>query len=88
MCLILVGDTASSAETNAHQCARKTGSGSYRKSGTPDTRYTRIADQYGVTVLFHKSLMTATETFATIAALVAAEPQFRSCRDHRLWRVH
>jgi hypothetical protein len=48
----------------------------YRKSGTPDTRYTQIADQYGVTVIFHKSLMTAAETSATIAALVAAEPQF------------
>jgi hypothetical protein len=48
----------------------------YRKSGTPDPRYTQIADQYGVTVIFHKSLMTATETSATIAALVAAEPQF------------
>lgn len=48
----------------------------YRKSGRPDARYTQIADQYGVSVIFHKSLMTATETSATIAALVAAEPQF------------
>jgi predicted RNA methylase len=30
----------------------------YRKSGTPDARCTQIADQYGVTIIFHKSLMT------------------------------
>ena len=48
----------------------------YRKSGTPDARYTQIADPYGVTVIFHKSLMTATETSATIAALWAARPEF------------
>jgi hypothetical protein len=48
----------------------------YRKSGTPDARYTQIADQYGVTIIFHKSLMTATETSATIAALWAARPEF------------
>ena len=48
----------------------------YRKSGTPDAALIQIADRYGVTIIFHKSLMTATETSATIAALVAAEPKF------------
>jgi hypothetical protein len=33
--------------------------------GNPDALYAHIADKYGVTVIFHKSLMTATETSAT-----------------------